>query len=76
MFCSEFAKRNPFLLAFFVPIGVVIVDRLFFDGVVSDLLVINRTLWFSDYSMWPLVSGLALSSIFIVLATMKRRQRI
>ena len=76
MFCSEFAKRNPFLLAVFVPIGVVIVDRLFFDGVVSDLLVINRTLWFSDYSMWPLVSGLALSSIFIVLATMKRRQRI
>lgn len=76
LFCSEFAKRNPFLLAVFVPIGVVIIDRLFFNGVVSDLLVINRTIGFSDYSLWPLVSGLALSAVFIFLATMKRRQRI
>lgn len=76
LFCSEFAKRNPFLLAIFLPIGVVIVDSLFFDGSLGNLLVINRVMGFSDYSLWPLASGLALSAVFIYLATMKRRQRI
>lgn len=76
VFCSEFASRNPFLLAIFVPIGVIIVDRLFFDGTVGNMLVINRAIGFSDYSIWPLLSGIALSAVFIFLAISKRRQRI
>lgn len=76
MFCSEFCKRNPFLLAIFIPLGLVLVDNLFFDGSVGNMLVINRVFGFSDYSIWPLLSGVLLSGVFLYMATIKRKQRI
>lgn len=75
LLCSEIAKKNPFLLAFFAPILVVLVDKLFLNGVVSSTLVINRVAGFDDHTMMPLMWGLAFSVVCVALAIIKRSER-
>jgi ABC-2 type transport system permease protein len=76
LFCSEVAKKNPFLLAFIAPILLWICDWLFLDGSIVKLLQVNRWVYFNDYSMMSLISGLAISAIGITVAVIKRSQRI
>lgn len=76
LFCSEVAKKNPFLLAFVAPILLWIVDKLFLSGVVSDYLMVNRWVGFKDYSAIPLISGAIISVVCISFAIIKRSQRI
>lgn len=76
LFCSEVAKRNPFLLAFVAPILVWVVDSLFLNGVIGDYIMLNRWFGFNAYTSAPLISGLILSVVFISLAVVKRSQRI
>lgn len=76
LFCSEVAKKNPFLLAFIAPILLWICDWLFLDGSIVKLVQVNRWVRFSDYSTMPLISGLVISAVGISLAVIKRSQRI
>lgn len=76
LFCSEIANKNPFLLAFLAPVLFWIVDSMFLDGTIGNVLQVNRWINFNDYSTMPLVSGLIMAAVFIVLATVKRSQRI
>jgi hypothetical protein len=76
LFCSGIAKKNPFLFAFITPIALVLVDKLFLNGTISDTLVINRVTNYDHFSALPLLLGLGLSAAFISLAIIKRRQRI
>lgn len=76
LFCSEVAKKNPFLLAFIAPVLLWICDWLFLDGSVGKLLQVNRWIGFDDYSIMPLISGLVVSAIGITVAVIKRSQRI
>ena len=75
LFCSEVANKNPFLLAFMAPVLLWVIDALFLN-VVNDLIMVDRWLGFNDYTTIPLISGLALSAVFISLAIVKRSQRI
>lgn len=76
LFCSEIAKKNPFLLAFIAPLVFVLIDTLFLKGFISKNLVINRILLdVEGYSIVPLIAGIAFSAICIILATIKRSQR-
>jgi len=74
--CSEIAKKNPFLLAFIAPILLVLVDKLFLNGVISETLVVNRLTGFDDYTLMPLVLGALFAAACITLAIIKRSQRI
>lgn len=76
LFCSEVAKKNPFLLAFMAPILIWVLDSLFLSGVIGDHIMLNRWFGFDTYTTIPLVAGLVLSAIFITLAVVKRSQRI
>ena len=76
LFCSEVAKKNPFLLAFIAPILLWVTDRLFLGGNIGQLLHVNRWIGFNDYSMESLMSGLIVATIGIVFAIIKRSQRI
>ena len=76
LFCSEVAKKNPFLLAFIVPILVIVVDKLFLGGWLSQTFIINRVTGVSHYSVIPLLFGIVFSAICIGLAVLKRSQRI
>ena len=76
LFCSEIAKKNPFLLAFVAPILLWIVDRFFLSGSVGEFLRVNRWIGFNDYSMLPFISGAIISIVCISLAVIKRSQRI
>jgi ABC-2 type transport system permease protein len=76
MFCSEIAKKNPFLLAFIAPILFIVVDKLFLNGVVSQTFVINRLTGISNYTLMALVWGVLFSAVCVVLALVKRSQRI
>jgi len=76
MFCSEVAKKNPFLLAFMTPILIWVLDSLFLSGVIGDYIMLNRWIGFDTYTTMSLVVGLVLSAIFITLAVVKRSQRI
>ena len=76
LFCSEVAKRNPFLLAFVAPVLVWVVDSLFLNGVIGDYIMVNRWFGFNAYTSAPLISGLILSVVFVSLAVVKRSQRI
>jgi len=76
VFCSEIAKKNPFLLAFIAPIIVIAVDKLFLNGVLSQTFIINRVTGVSEYSLMPLVWGSIFSVICIALAILKRSQRV
>lgn len=75
-FCSEIAKKNPFLLAFIAPVVVTMVDKMFLNGAISQTLILDRFSSFSDFSMMSLVWGGLLSTVFLVLAVVKRSQRI
>ena len=74
--CSEVARKNPFLLAVIAPILVIVVDKLFFNGVLSQTLIINRFSNFSEFAVTPLVLGVVFSIVCIVLTVIKRSQRI
>ncbi len=74
--CSEVAKKNPFLLAVIAPILVILVDKLFLNGMLSQTFIINRLTDVSDFGLVPLVSGLVFSAVCIVLTVIKRSQRI
>lgn len=76
VFCSEVAKKNPFLLAFIAPIIVIAVDKLFLNGVLSQTFIINRVTGVSEYSLMPLIWGSIFSVVCIVLAILKRSQRV
>ena len=76
LFCSQFADKNPFVLAFFAPVILWIVDSLFLDGFFNSIIMVNRWISFDEYYTMPLVSGLLMSVVFIVLAVIKRSQRI
>jgi len=75
LLCSEIAKKNPFLLAFIVPIIVISIDGLFLTSGLSDLIV-NRFLSRNHDSLTLLLSGVGFSLICIIAATVKRSQRI
>ena len=76
LFCSEVAKKTPFLLAFFTPVLVWVVDSLFLSGVIGENIMLNRWFGFDSYDSVPLISGLIISTVFISLAVVKRSQRI
>ena len=76
MFCSSIAKRNPFLLAFLVPILFVLIDYLFFKGTVSEFFIINRLTGVSQFSISALLSGIVFSAICIAAALFKRAQKV
>lgn len=76
LFCSGIAKKNPFLFAFIVPIILIAVDKLFLNGVLSQIFIINRVTGLSEYSMMTLLWGSLFSLICIVLAILKRSQRV
>jgi len=75
VFCSQIANKNPFLLAFIAPIIVIVVDKLFLNGVLSETLVINRVRM-GSYTNMSLIWGSVFSAVCIVLAILKRSQRI
>ena len=76
LFCSEVAQKNPFLLAFIAPILLVLVDKLFLNGSISQTLVIDRFASFSNFELMSLFWGTLLSVVFFALAVVKRSQRI
>jgi len=76
LFCSEVAKKNPFLLAFVAPILLWIVDRLFLSGVINQNVMVNRWIGFDDYTAMPLISGAIITVVCVSLAIVKRSQRI
>ncbi|MFT4634403.1 MAG: ABC-2 type transport system permease protein [Arenicella sp.] len=76
LFCSEVAKKNPFLLAFIAPILLWVIDSLFLRSVIGDNIMLNRWFGFDSYTRVPLICGLVLSALFIIFATVKRSQRI
>ena len=76
MLCSEISKKNPFMLAFIAPILVILVDKLFLNGLLSQHLIINRLGGTDSYSFMPLVWGTVVSVVCIVLTIVKRSQRI
>ena len=77
LLCSEIAKKNPFLLAFVVPIVVINVDELFFNIGVSNLITDRFSLSHKvDDSLVLLLTGIAFSAVCIFVATFKRSQRI
>jgi len=76
LFCSEVAKKNPFLLAFIAPILLWVVDRLFLSGVIGKNVMVNRWIGFDSYTSMPLITGLVISVACIGFAIVKRSQRI
>lgn len=76
LLCSEISKKNPFLLAFIGPIIFVLVDNLFLNGIVSDVLVINRLTELNSYKFMSLLWGGLFSVCCITIAIVKRSQRI
>lgn len=74
--CSEIAKKNPFLLAFITPILLILVDKLFLNGVVSQAFIINRLTGISDYTIMPLIWGVVFSAVCFSLTVIKRSERI
>ena len=75
VFCSQVANKNPFLLAVIAPISLILIDKLFFNGVVSQVFVINRLTGVSDYNTTTLMTGIVFSVLCIGLAIMRRSQR-
>ena len=64
------------MLAIIAPVALVFVDKLFLNGAVSDVLIINRLTNYSSFALFPLLMGLVFTVGFISLAIIKRRQRI
>ncbi len=75
MFCSAVAKKAPFLIAFIAPVIVIVVDSLFFDLGIGDLIV-DRFKPSQHDSLLLLGTGLALSAVCVYFAIIKRSQRI
>ncbi len=76
VFCSEVASKNPFLFAFITPIILILVDKLFLNGVVSQTFVINRLYGVPQYDGSTLLWGVLFSAVCVVLTVIKRGQRI
>lgn len=76
MLCSSIATKNPFLLAFVAPLILILIDKLFLSGTISELFVINRFTGLSDHSVMPLITGLIFSVVCIGVSIVKRSQRI
>ncbi|NND81653.1 MAG: hypothetical protein HKN50_04420 [Gammaproteobacteria bacterium] len=76
MFCSEVSAKSPFLLAFVTPVILILLDKLFFDGYISQTFVINRFWGVSNYTFAPLISGLIFSAVCLAGAVSKRSQRV
>lgn len=74
--CSEVASKNPLLLALMAPIILIVVDKLFLDGAISQLFLINRLTGVSNHTPGILISGLIFSALCFVLTVVKRSQRI
>jgi len=74
--CSSIATKNPFLLAFIAPLVLILVDKLFLSGAISELFVINRLTGVGSYTLAPLVLGLVFSAVCIAITIVKRSQRI
>ncbi|MBT8115344.1 MAG: hypothetical protein KJP04_08185, partial [Arenicella sp.] len=74
--CSAVARKNPFLLAFLAPLILILVDKLFLNGVLSQTFIINRFWGVSSYTTGPLISGLVFSAVCIWVAIFKRSQRV
>jgi len=72
LFCSQMAKKNPFMMALVIPILVIVVDKLFLSGVVSDTFVINRLTGVERYTSGVLIIGSIFSAVCIS-ATIARR---
>ena len=68
-----FAFIGGFVIA---PIILILVDKLFLDGVISQTFIINRLTGISDYTTMPLIWGLVFSGVCIALTITKRSQRI
>jgi len=75
LLCSEVANKNPFLLAFIAPIILIVVDKLFLNGVISKTLIVNRVMGFDDYTAGALVWGVLFGAICIACSIFKRSQR-
>lgn len=76
VFCSEIAQKNPFMLAFVAPIVLILVDKLFLNGVVSQTFVINRLYGITEHTLMALIWGFVFSAVCVVFAVIKRSQRI
>lgn len=76
LFCSEVAKKNPFLLAFVAPVLLWVSDWLFLDSAIGSVLQVNRWVFYKDYTSTPLISGLVVAVIGITIAIVKRSKRI
>lgn len=76
IFCSEIARKNPFLLAFIAPILFVLVDKLFLNGVLSQTFIVNRLTGFADFSVTSLLGGFVFSAVCLFLAVIRRSERI
>lgn len=74
--CSELANKNPFLLALIAPIVLIVVDKLFLNGVLSQVFLINRLTGVSDYTPMLLISGAAFAAVCFAMTVVKRSQRI
>jgi ABC-2 type transport system permease protein len=72
LLCSQLAKKNPFMMALVIPILVILVDKLFLSGVVSDTFVINRLTGVESYTTGVLIIGSVFSAVCIG-ATIARR---
>ena len=76
IFCSSIAKKNPFLFAFITPIILILIDKLFLHGVISQTFLINRITGVDHFSIKVLLTGLIFSAVCIGAAVVKRSQRI
>ncbi len=76
LFCSSIAKKNPFLFAFITPIILILIDKLFLNGVISQTFLINRITGVDHFSIHVLVTGLIFSAVCIAAAIVRRSQRI
>ena len=76
LLCSIITKKNPFLLAFLTPILLILIDTLFFNGVVSETFIINRLTGVSQFSLVALFSGVIFSIACIAGAIFKRTQKV
>ena len=76
IFCSGVAKKNPFLLAFIAPIILILVDKLFLNGVISQTFIINRLGNVGNYAALPLLFGFVFAGVCVFMAIVKRSKRI
>lgn len=74
--CSEIAAKNPFLLAFMAPLILILIDKLFLNGVISQTFIINRFWGTSHHTIMPLLWGVVFSGICFFLTVIKRSQRV